>query len=104
MGHDSTVLASSRTLRAGFADAEDGILDKACARRFGESLVGTERWPSRSNQEMTWLVQAASFWTVARVGLNFVCVLSIAHATASSRSPTVRNARPCECPRLRNSP
>src|SRR5260221_84805 len=50
--HDSTVLASSRTLRAGFADAAGGILDEACARRSGDRQVGTKGWPLWSNNGM----------------------------------------------------
>jgi hypothetical protein len=47
--NDSTALASSRTLRAGFAGAAGGLLDDACARRSGGRQVGTTGWPLRSN-------------------------------------------------------
>ena len=54
MGHDSAVLALSRTLRAGFAGAAGGILDEPCARRSGGRQVGTKGWPFRSNKGMVW--------------------------------------------------
>ena len=41
-------------------------------------------------------VHAASFNAPGRAGSNSVRVRNIAQATASNRSPTVRNARPCE--------
>ncbi len=49
------------------------------------------------------LAHAASFSARALAGSNVVRARNIAQATASNRSATVRNARPCECPRLRSS-
>src|SRR5258708_17190656 len=71
--HDSTVLASSRTLRAGFADAAGGILDEACARRSGDRQVGTKGWPLWSNNGMDrtgsrrGLLGAGSVWIEQRM-------------------------------------
>src|SRR5579859_2340324 len=41
-------------------------------------------------------------WPWRRVVSNSVLDRSMAHSTASSRSATPRNARPCECPRARS--
>jgi len=48
-----TVLARSRTLRAGCAGAarrRGGILDWRCARRSPEGQVGTKGWPFPNQQ------------------------------------------------------
>src|SRR2546428_13259222 len=40
----------SRTLRAGFAGAASGILDRACARRSAARQVGTKGWSLAAEQ------------------------------------------------------
>src|SRR5260370_15574872 len=61
MGHDSTVLVSSRTHRAGFAGAAGGIRDEPCARRSGGRQVGTKGWSLRSNQGMVLIGSRRNF-------------------------------------------
>ena len=103
---DAPVLAAVKDASRRCAVGLRPIPDRSCARCPVGDQAGTEkRLPSRTKKRIivsgammspTGPVHAASFNTLARAGSNSVRVRNIAQATASSRSATVRNARPCE--------
>jgi hypothetical protein len=96
----SAVLGAVEDASRRFGGAASGILDRACAPRSSRSRAGRKDGCG-CGRTKGWLLVHAAARLPAYWGSNRAWRVSMAQATASSRSATLRRARPWLWPRCR---